>query len=173
MIKKVIVNFIIIVLLVSIKYSLFSFKEFKILYYIIPDLVLIFTVFNGVYFGSYFGMIFGVFAGFTLDMCYINLVGMNLLLYATIGFLIIIIEKKIDIENFILAGIIIFIYFIIKSFLYLIFGTLYEPNEVIGYFQNYFIWQLLFTILFSVPIFLLYNKVVKKNKETDRNFRLR
>jgi rod shape-determining protein MreD len=173
LIKKFIVNFIIIVLLVSIKYSFFSFKQYTFFYNIIPDLVLIFTVFNGIFFGSYFGMIFGAFAGFTLDMCYINLVGMNLLIYAAIGFLVIIIEKKIDIENFILAGIIIFIYFIIKSVLYLIFGTLYEPSEVIGYFQNYFIWQLLFTILFSIPVFLLYKKVVKKNKETDRNFRLR
>ncbi len=160
MIKKIIINVLIILSIVSINYSnSFSFIKY------IPDFLLIFTVFNTIFFGPAFGMFFGFFGGLAYDFCGYPLIGFYSLIYCVIAYILSFTENRLDITPLFFSIIAIIIMFLIKTALYTLLGLIfYKSYEVIYYFKNIFLWQFLLTFLFSLPIHPIYIVNNKKKK---------
>lgn len=167
MIKKIVVNFIVIAIVSSLIYSkLINFIEFRGVY---PDLLLILTVFVGIFNGGYFGMIFGFFIGFALDLFNFPLFGFYSLIYTIIGYSTSIFENKIDVENPLVSSIIILIELFLKALLFLFIGLMFlESGIVKHYFKSKFLIEIIYTILVSIPVFLIYNKIYSSKKSKNK-----
>lgn len=148
----------IIALLVSLMAS--NLMQYIGIYGIIPDLFLILVVFNGIYFGSMYAMIFGFSAGLALDISSFHLFGFYALIYCIIGYLTSIPEKKIDFKNPITSGILVFIFLLIKAFLFLIIASVFlKPEQIVAYFTKNFFIELIYTVIVSIVIFFIYEKI--------------
>jgi rod shape-determining protein MreD len=153
LIKKIVVNSIVIVIISALIFSLYKLR-------FLPDIFLILTVFGGIFYGPYYGLVFGFFSGLAFDVSSFGLVGFNSLIYMIIGYLTVIPEKKFDIKNVFISCIIVFIFMLIKGVLFLITGLLFmKSTEVISYFRDVFFIQLLITVAFTIPIYFIYRKI--------------
>ncbi len=164
MIKKIIINFILILIISVLIYSkyinIISIKN------VIPDIFFLLVLFNGLFINPTFAMIFGFIAGLSKDIFGINIIGFNSLIYVLIAYLTFIPKKIIDIDKVIVSSITVLIFFLIKTVLYLILGAIFlELKEIITYFKEIFIIELLYTIVFGIPIFFIYNKIFKAKKK--------
>ncbi|OHD07718.1 MAG: rod shape-determining protein MreD [Spirochaetes bacterium GWD1_27_9] len=167
MIKKVIINFLIIAAIIALSYT--KLINFIGIYNVIPDILLILVVFNGLFFGSMFGMVFGFCAGLAYDFSTYPLIGFYALIYLIIGVSTSVPEKKIDIEHFFVTVVLLFIFFILKALLFLVIGSIFlKPQEIYYYFKDVFVIQLLYTIGLSFPIFLIYKKIASINRKTEK-----
>ena len=163
MIKKIIINIFIIVIFSALLFSLAKLRY-------LPDIFLILTVLGGLFYGPYFGLVFGFFAGIGYDVSSYGSLGFNSLIYMIIGYLTVIPEKKIDIKSVFVTSLFVFIFMVIKGILYLILGLVFLNGEVFSYLRDIFIFQLLMTVVFNIPVFLIYRKIsetvgsLKKNE---------
>ena len=136
MIKKVVINFFVIVIFSALLFSLYKLR-------FLPDIFLILTVLGGLFYGPYFGLVFGFFAGIGYDISSYGFLGFNSLIYMIIGYLTVIPEKKIDIKSVFVSCLFVFIFMIIKGILYLILGFIFmKSGEVISYIRDVFLFQL-------------------------------
>ena len=163
MIKKIFINFLIIAILISLIFSKYiKFLEFK---GVLPDFILVLTVLNGFYNGSMFGMLFGFFAGLSYDISTHSLVGFYALLYSIIGYLTFL-SKYIYIDNTFVSTILIFIYNLIKCFLFLFLGFIFlESDNLLNFFRNRFLVETAYTILISIPMFLTFKYIYSKSRK--------
>ena len=153
MIKKILLNVLVIVLVSALLFSVFKLRY-------LPDLFLILTVLGGLFFGPYYALVFGFFAGLAYDATSYGFLGFNSLIYMIIGYLTIIPEKKIDIKSILVSCLFIFIFMIIKGILYLGLGMIFlKSGEVFSYFRDIYLFQLALTIVFNIPVFLIYRKI--------------
>ena len=159
MMKKVIFNAIFLLIIVTLQFTnviqFIAFKE------VIPDLLFILVVLNGIFCGPTYGMIFGFFGGLLFDVMGGGVVGFNALIYATLGYLTLIPQKKIDISNLILHIICMIIYTIFKVLIYLMLGYIFlEKADISDYFRTRFFIEMVYTMLLSIPLFYIYKKVL-------------
>lgn len=164
MIKKIIINTILIIIITVLIYS----KYINIIGIngVIPDIFFLLVFFNGIFINPTFGMIFGFFAGLSKDIFSLNLIGFYALIYLITGYLTLIPKKIIEFDNSIVSSITIIIFFIIKTLLYLIAGSIFiDIKEIITYFKDIFIIELLYTLVISIPIFFIYKKLFKSKRK--------
>ena len=164
MIKRIIINILVVLSIVSISYSnSFSFIKYM------PDFLLIVTVMNSIFFGPVFGMFFGFFAGLIYDFCGYPLIGFYSLIYCVVGYFISITDNKLDITPIFFSMIAIIILFLLKTALYTLLGFIfYKRYEISYYFKNTFLWQFLLTFIFAFPIYLIYNTNNNNNKKKKK-----
>jgi len=162
LIKRVIVNFLVIAVFIGVMYTNIAnilqlnrvIPEF---FLVMPDIFLILTVFNGIFYGSFYAMVFGFLSGLALDISTYPLIGFYSLIYTTIGYSISIIEKKMDFENSVVSTLLIIGYFLFKILIFVIVGAIFlKTGEIKNYFANIFVMQFVYTILLSIPIFKIY-----------------
>ena len=167
MIKKIFINLLIIIIIVSLKYSGFiSYLEIKGVF---PDFFLILTVLNGFFVDPSFAMIFGFLSGLTKDILWYPLIGLYALIYAVIGYLTSI-SKIIYIENALTSSLVILIFIIIKCFLFLSLGFIFlELEQITQYFKNVFWIEIIYTMLISIPVFLIYKKIYSRSRKSRRD----
>jgi len=131
-----------------------------------PDIFLILTVFNGIFYGSFYAMVFGFLSGLALDISTYPLIGFYSLIYCVIGYSISIIEKKIDFENSIVSTFLIIAYFVVKLLVFVVAGSIFlKPGEISNYFKNIFLMQFIYTVIISIPIFKIYRKAFLKSRK--------
>lgn len=164
MIKKIIINLILILLisvLIHLKYiNIIGIKN------VIPDIFFLLIFLNGIFIDPIFAMIFGFFAGLSKDIFGINLIGIYSLIYVIIGYLTFIPKKIVEFDNFFVSSITIIIFFLIKTLIYLIISSLFlELKEIAIYLKEIFIIELLYTTIASIPFFYIYNKIFKTKKK--------
>ena len=171
MTKRIIFNFLVVGISIGIIYSNFAnvlqINRFIPNFFLtMPDIFLILTVFNGIFYGSFFAMVFGFFSGLALDISTYPLFGFYSLIYCFIGYSISVLEKKVDFENSIVSTFLIFVYFIIKIIIFTIVGSIFlKPGEIKNYFSNIFLMQFIYTMILSIPIFKIYRKISLKNRK--------
>jgi len=128
------------------------------------------VIFNGMYYSSTYAMIFGFFSGLALDVSSYPLFGFYSLIYATLGYLTSIPEKKFEFGNLFTTSILVVVFFIIKGVLFLLIGLVFlRQGEVWSHFKNVYFLQLFYTILASIPIFFLYKKIVQILEGANKN----
>lgn len=156
MIKKILVNFVIISILVALIFS--KYMRFLEIRNVIPDFIIIITIINGIFNGPMYGMLFGFAAGLALDISSYPLLGFYALIYTIIGYLTSI-TKLFIIDNPLSSSILIFIFLLLKGFIYFVIGILFLNMQYItNYFKNIFLIELLYTLIISIPIFLIYKQ---------------
>lgn len=162
--KVIILNLLLILFLVTLMFTNYQQKI------IFPDLILILTVFNGFFNGPLFAMIFGFFSGFAYDLSYYPLLGFYALIYTVIGYSTSI-SKIIYINNSLIATVLIVIFFLLKSLLYLILGFFFLGTDyLVSYFKpSYYFVELFVTILISIPFFLIYRYFNSKSRKRSIN----
>lgn len=161
MIKRIIINALILLAIVTLQYTnLIQFIAFR---EVIPDILFIIVLLNGIFIDPMFAMIFGVAGGLLFDVMGGGIVGFNGLIYATIGYLTFLPQKRIDIDNTILHILAFLFYFIIKVAVYLVIGSIFMENAELGdYLKNRLLIELAYTLLLSIPIFHIYHKVCSR-----------
>ena len=125
---------------------------FKI-FNIAPDLLLIFVVIAGLTFELRWALIFGLFAGLLKDVFSTNAFGINSALFVLWGYLIVILNRQIAIENNALRAGLVFIvallHDILAGLVYLYSGNLIP----LGVFLRIVILQPIYTALFLPLVF--------------------
>jgi rod shape-determining protein MreD len=157
MIKKILINFLIIGILIALNLSdLIRFLKVKD---VLPDLILIFTVLNGFFYGPIFGMIFGFSCGMAYEISSkFPVIGLYALIYTVIGYSTSI-SKTVYIDNTFTSTIAIFLFMILKAFLFIILVFLFMNTDfLVNYFMNIYWIELIYTLLLSIPIFLIFKK---------------
>ncbi len=160
MIKNIILDFLAIVAVVV----LYTTKYVSLpIYEVKPDIALILTVFIGVFGGRYNSLFFGFACGLAIDFVdTASPLGFNALIYTIIGYLSILPNKLFQIESSLLGALIILFFFFIKSVLFLIFGYMFlDINYLIKYFNSKFGIELIYTLVVSIIIFLIFHKIYK------------
>lgn len=167
MLKKIVINFFIISIVTALLFAKrIGFIEIN---KILPDLLLIFTVFNGFYYGSTYGMFFGFFSGLAFDVCTYSLLGFWALIYCVIGYLTGV-SKIIYIDNPLISSIVLLLFNILKYFIYILIGLMFiNSDSVFNYVFHNFLIETLYTILISIPIFLIYKYFDKKLRNPRSN----
>lgn len=168
MLKKIIINTLIILSLVTLIFS--NYIKIIEVNGVIPDFILILTVLNGFFIDPIFAMIFGFFSGLAIDISYYPLLGFYALIYTVIAYSTSI-SKVIYINNSLISTFLIFLYFIIKSLLFLILGFFFlEPEYIAAFFRpgKFFI-ELFYTLIVSIPFFLIYRNVYSKSRKNKIN----
>ena len=157
MIKKIIINILIISLLITL--LIFKYSDFIRIKGILPDFFLILTVFNGIFNGPIFAMIFGFSSGIAFDLVdKYPIIGFYALIYTIIAYSTSI-TKIIYIDNALTATISILLFILLKCFLFLSFRFFFLNIEDIShYFKNIFLIQTLYTLIISIPIFLIFKR---------------
>ena len=167
MIKKIGFNFIIISILIALIYS--KYIEIIEIKNVLPDIFLILIVFNGIFNGSMFAMIFGFASGLALDISSYPLIGFYALIYTIIGYSTSV-TKLFYINNYFLSSVFIFIYILLKSLIFLIIGLIFfNSEEVLHFFKNRFLIETIYTILVSIPFFLIYNRFYSEKRKYRKN----
>lgn len=165
MIKKIFINFLIIA---SITALLFTLKKIAI-NYVLPDIFLILIIFSGIFFNPMYSLFFGFFSGLALDILSYPLLGFNALIYCIIGYLSSF-SKVFYIRNPLSSSILILIYIIIKALIFTFFGLIfYESDTILQFFQYKFLFETLYTLIISIPIFLIYQKIYNSFGKSKRN----
>ena len=161
MIKKIIVNAIVLLAIVTLQYTnIIQFIAFR---EVIPDILFILVLMNGIFIDPMFAMIFGTAGGLLFDAIGGGIVGFNGLIYATIGYLTFLPQKRVDIDNTILHILAFIVYFIMKVAVYLILGSIFMDNAELGdYLKNRMLIEAAYTLLLSIPIFHIYHKVCSR-----------
>ena len=156
--KRIIVHIILIIAAISVICS--KYTHVIAVKGILPDLLLILTVYTGLFHTAYFAMFFGFAAGLALDFMMFPLypLGFNAFIYTLIGYLCFIPNKFFQIENSFISSIAIFIYFTLKSFVYFILCILLSVE-----IENTFVIESIYTIVVSIPVFYLYYKIFQFN----------
>ncbi|HQB62135.1 MAG TPA: rod shape-determining protein MreD [Spirochaetota bacterium] len=81
MIKKIIINGIVLVVITALYFTrvinVISIKD------VLPDFLLILTIFNGIFISPTFGIIFGFSAGILYDVQTLSIIGINSIIYST------------------------------------------------------------------------------------------
>ena len=110
MIKKIIINALCLLAIVTLQYTnviqFIAFKE------VVPDILFILVMLNGIFIDPMFAMIFGTAGGILFDVMGGGIVGFNGLIYATVGYLTFLPQKRIDIDNTILHILAFILYFV-------------------------------------------------------------
>ncbi len=158
MIKKLIIDALLILSIVGLLYT--RYVDIS-LYNARPDLLLIFVTFIGLFEGKYHSIIFGFFGGLTIDiMSGSNLLGVNALMYTLIGYLAIIPHKLFHIESFILSPIVMFIFYLLKTFIFMVLGYIFlTPNSLSVYLNTIVMGEFIYTILISIPLFFIFKNI--------------
>ncbi|HNZ25871.1 MAG TPA: rod shape-determining protein MreD [Spirochaetota bacterium] len=163
MIKKIIINGIVLVVITALYFTrvinVISIKD------VLPDFLLILTIFNGIFISPTFGIIFGFSAGILYDVQTLSIIGINSIIYSTVGYLTFIPIKRVEIDNSIISSIIVFIFIIVKLIIFLILSAIFRDNsEIALYFKNVFVIETIYTLVISIPIFYIYKKLFRKTK---------
>ena len=168
MLKKIIVNALIILFLVTLIFS--NYIKIIEVNGVIPDFILILTILNGFFLSPIFAMIFGFFSGLAIDISYYPLLGFYALIYTIIGYTTSI-SRIIYINNSLISSILIFIFFILKSLLFLILGFFFLELEYIAAFfrPSKFFVELIYTLIISIPFFLIYRNIYSKSRKNKIN----
>ena len=168
MLKKIIINALIILFLVTLIFS--NYIRIIEVNGVIPDFILILTVLNGFFNDPIFAMIFGFFSGLAIDISYYPLLGFYALIYTIIGYSTSV-SKVIYINNSMISSILILLYFLLKSLLYLVLGFFFLESEYIAaYFRpSKFFIELIYTITISIPLFLIYRNIYSKSRKNKIN----
>jgi len=158
LIRKLIIDALLILSIVGLLYT--RYVDIS-LYGARPDLLLIFVTFIGLFEGKYHSIIFGFFGGLTIDiMSGSNLLGVNALMYTLIGYIAILPHKLFHIESVILSPIVIFIFYLIKAFIYMILAYIFfTTNSLAVYFNTIFMGEFIYTILISIPVFFIFKNI--------------
>jgi rod shape-determining protein MreD len=168
MLKKIIIHTLIVLFLVTLIFS--NYIKVIEVNGVIPDFILILTVLNGFFIDPIFAIIFGFFSGLAVDISYYPLLGFYALIYTIIGYSTSI-SKVIYINNSLISTILIFIFFIFKSILFLILGFFFMETEYIAAFfrpGKYFI-EIIYTLLISIPFFLIYRNIYSRSRKNKIN----
>jgi len=89
-----------------------------------------------------------------------NLLGVNALMYTLIGYIAILPHKLFHIESVILSPIVIFIFYLIKAFIYMILAYIFfTTNSLAVYFNTIFMGEFIYTILISIPVFFIFKNI--------------
>ena len=164
MIKKIIINAILLVIITVLIYS--KYINIIAIKGVTPDIFFLLIFFNGIFINPTFGMIFGFFSGLAKDIFTFGIIGFNSMIYLIIGYLTLLPKKIIEIDNTITSSIVVTIFFIIKILLYLIIGAIFiDFKQISVYFKNVFFIELIYTLGLSIPIFLIYRKIFKSRKK--------
>ncbi len=160
MIKRILINFLIIAIVIAV----ITTKFFK---FILPDIFLILTIFNGFFYSPIFAMFFGFFSGLSLEIASsYPVIGLYPLIYTIIGYTTSI-SKILYIENPLTSSVAILIYILLKGFIFLTVGFFFlKTEEISNYFVNIFLIETIYTLLISIPIFLIFKKLSLKRKLT-------
>lgn len=128
-----------------------------------PNILVILTAIAGTMYGQYNGLFTGVVCGLFIDLMYSSVVGVNIFMYAVIGF-IIGITNKVYIEDDIIlpimtitAGDLIYgaLFYILK---FLLRGRL----ELLEYIKNTILPELIYTVIIGVFVFKFARLIDKK-----------
>ena len=167
MIKKILINFIIIACFIALRYS--KYIKFIEVNNVLPDIFLILIVFNGIFNGPLFAMIFGFASGLALDISTYPLIGFYALIYSVLGYSTSL-TKLFYIENPLSSSILILIFIILKSIIFLITGLMFmESDFVANYFTRMFLIETVYTLLIAIPIFLIYKKIYSSSRKSKLN----
>jgi len=163
MIKRIIINGIVLVIISALYFTkvinIISIKN------VLPDFLLILTIFNGIFISPIFGIVFGFSAGILYDVQTLSIIGINSIIYSTAGYLTFIPMKRLEIDNSIISSIIVFVFIIVKLIIFLILSAIFKDNnEIALYFKNIFIIETIYTLIISIPIFYIYKKLFRKTK---------
>jgi rod shape-determining protein MreD len=163
LIKRAFINFIIVASIVALYVT--NYKSFIEIRGVLPDLILIFTVLNGIFIDSTFGMFFGFFAGLSIDIASYHVLGFYSLIYTLIGYSTSI-TKIFNINNSVASGVFIFSLLLLKGIIFLIAGLLFLNKDfIIIYFRDRFLIEIIYTVIISFPVFLVYRKIFSKKRK--------
>lgn len=168
MLKKIIINAVMILLLVTLMFS--NYIKVIEVNGVFPDFILILTVLNGFFNNPIYAMVFGFFSGLAIDISYYPLLGFYALIYTIIGYSTSI-SKVIYIDNSLISSILIFLFFLLKSILFLILGFFFLETEYIAAFfkPGKFFVELFYTLIISMPFFLIYKNIYYKSRKSRIN----
>ena len=131
-----------------------------------PNLMLILTMSFGIMRGRREGMLTGLCCGFLYDVDYGSLLGPYMLLFMIIGFLNGYFHKDFLMEDIMLPLFIIIVDDFVFCFVqYIFYFLLRNKTNLMFYFVNVFLPQILFTVIATIIVYRLYvliNKSLKK-----------
>lgn len=162
MVKKIILNFFLIAFIITMtRYS--GYIEIN---GVLPDFILILVLFNGIFNDPIYAMIFGFFAGLSMDVTeFYPLLGFNALLYTVVGY-ITSITKIFSIDNALISTVFMFLFILIKALIFTVIGFFcMNPDYILNYFSRIFLIEIPYTIIISIPIFLIFKRVDRINKK--------
>jgi len=161
-IKKIILNFFLIAVIITV----IKFSEFIEIKGVLPDLILILVLFNGIFNDPIYAMIFGFFAGLAMDVSeFYPLLGFNAFLYTVVGY-ITSITKIFSIDNALISTVFLFIFILIKALVFTLIGFFCMNSDyILNYFSKIFLIEIPYTIIISIPIFLIFKRLDRKNKK--------
>lgn len=128
-----------------------------------PDLLLIFTVLLGLFEGGYHSIIFGFAGGLVLDFVGgTTPLGFNAFIYTIIGYISIIPHKFFQIESPAVAPLIMVVFFIIKTFVFMITGYIFlSHDEIVGYMNSVLLSEGIYTVVVSIFVFIVFKSIFK------------
>lgn len=160
--KKFFFNFFLIGIIVAFS----RFFNFAAINGVLPDLILIFLLLNGIFYDSLYALTFGFFAGLAMDVFeFYPILGFYAFIYTMLGY-VTGFTKIFSIDNAFVFSIFLIIFTILKAaiFILLAFFTL-DYGYIINYFKNIFFLELAYTLLISIPIFLVFKKIATRDKK--------
>lgn len=162
MIKKIILNFFLIALIIT----AIRFSGYIEINGVMPDLILILVLFNGIFNDPMYAMIFGFFAGLSMDVSeFYPLLGFNAFLYTFVGY-ITSITKIFSIDNAMISTVFLFIFILIKALIFTVIGFFcMDSGYILNYFSKIFLIEIPYTVIISIPIFLIFKRLDRKNKK--------
>lgn len=128
----------------------------------LPDLSLIAIIYFSINYGKIIGETMGFTTGLILDTLSGAPFGINALVRVVIGYFLGFFKGKIFLDKLILPTIIIIITTFVKYILYNIVNFIYPVNISIHIISINFLEELLFNILLTPLLFLLFNVIVRK-----------
>ena len=162
-IKDIIIIFIIFILLYFLQINVFNnFTIFDVK----PNLFIIFIFSIGMKYNKLFSGIVGAVIGFLLDLLISNKIGINMILFGGLGFIISYISEILFVENKLTNILIVFVSTIIlETIKYLLSILFMHINIEIDIFICITIIESIYNILLFIIIYPIWKILVGKNKE--------
>lgn len=128
-----------------------------------PNILVILTAIAGTMYGQYAGMFSGIICGLFVDLMYSSVIGVNIFIYAIVGF-IIGMTNRIYIEDDIILPIMTIAVgdFIYGTLFYVLKFLLRGRLDLLEYLKNTIVPELIYTIIIGVFIFKFAHWLDKK-----------
>ncbi len=118
---------------------------------VVPNLLLVSVTLAGVMYGSNMGMYSGVISGVLLDLLYANVIGLNILLFAIIGFLTGLAHKIYFEEDYYLPSVAIAASDIVLGLLYFVCNFLLRGRlNLFSYMECVIMPEVIYTLLVGI-----------------------
>lgn len=128
-----------------------------------PNILVILTAIAGTMYGQYNGMFSGVICGLFVDMMYSSVIGVNIFIYAVVGFIIGITHKIYIEDDIILPIATIAVGDLIYGMLFYVLKFLLRGRvELLEYLKNTILPEMVYTIIIGIFVFKFARWIEKK-----------